>query len=419
VDSLYVRRARDLVEEALTGFRVVIVNGPRQSGKSTLVRMVHERIGGDATTLDDRGSLKAARTDPAGFLSTRRHPFSIDEVQRGGDPLVLAIKADVDRHGQTPGRFLLAGSSRFLTVPNLTESLAGRARIVELWPLSQGELGGGDDRLIDRLFEPTRSIRSIETVAVSRSDVADRIVRGGFPAIHQLEQSQLRRAWFEEYLRGIIDRDLVELRRPHRTLDLGRVVRLVLARTAQEIIPTKIGSDLGVTGDTIRDYVALLETVYVHHSLPAWSSSATGRAVKRPKLHAVDTGVAAFVLNASVDLLAHPEQPLLGPLFETFVVNEIAKQKTWTDLDVRLYHYRDSSQREVDLVIETGDGRIVGVEMKAAVDVDDHDFRHLRMLRDRLGDRFINGVVVHLGDRPSAFGDRLTALPVSSLWGPT
>ena len=410
------RRALELVEEALTGFRVIVLNGPRQSGKSTLLSLVERTTRGDAATLDDRGSLRAARTDPAGFLTSRQHPFLIDEVQRGGDPLVLAIKADVDRHAQTPGRFVLAGSSRFLTVPAISESLAGRVRIIDLWPLSQGELTGSGDALIDRLFDSTSVLRSLAVPPMSRADAAERIVLGGFPAVHALPSPRLRRAWFEDYLRGIADRDLVELRKPHRTLDLGRVLQIVLTRTAQELVPARIGSDLGITGDTFRDYLALLETVYVHHALPSWSSGGTGRVVKRPKVHAVDSGLAAFAMNASVDRLRHPEDTTLGPLLETFVAGELARQRTWSELGARLFHYRDASQREIDIVAEARDGRVVGIEVKAAVDVDESDFRHLVALRDRLGDRFTNGVVIHLGQRPMSFGDRLTALPLAAVW---
>jgi uncharacterized protein len=409
------RRIGSLLEEYLGGFRVVIVNGPRQSGKSTLLGQLQNSIGGTLVTLDDRVALRAARTDPRGFVTQHIHPLLVDEVQRGGEPLVLAIKADADRNPLDYGRFVLAGSSRFLTVPHLSESLAGRAGILDVWPMSQGELFGGNDRLLDLLFASTEALRRLDPPTIVRAAVAEKIVQGGFPAVRNMTP-RLRTAWFDSYLRTLIDRDLTEYRRPSRTVDVMRLTQLVLGRTAQEINAAKIANDLGITADTVRDYLALTETIYLHHQLPAWTGGHTGRVVKRPKLHAVDTGLAAHVLNQSANSIAVPTSVIMGALFETFVVNELAKQRTWCETPVRLYHYRDGTGREVDLVLESRDGSIVCVEVKAAHDVDEGDFRHLVALRDRLGDRFINGVVIHLGERPRSFGDRLTSLPASALW---
>ncbi len=414
--QLIERRVGALLTEYLGGFRVVVINGARQSGKSTLLAQIQTASGGTLVTLDDREVLRSARTDPRGFVTGHNFPLFIDEVQRGGEPLVLAIKADTDRHPFEYGRFILAGSSRFLTVPNLTESLAGRAAILDVWPLSQSEMFGGSDRLLDMLFGPTEVLRRLDVASFTRADIAERIVRGGFPAVHNLSSSRLRTAWFDSYLRTLIDRDLTEYRRPSRTVDVMRLAQLVLGRTAQEVNASNIASDLGVTGDTVKDYLALTETIYLHHQLPAWTGGHTGRVVKRPKLHAVDTGLAAHVLNQSANLLSIPTTAIFGALFETFVVNELAKQRTWCDTPVRFYHYRDGSNQEIDLVIEARDGSVVCVEIKAALDVDEGDFRHLIAMRDRLGDRFINGVVIHLGSRPLPFGDRITSLPVSAVW---
>ena len=170
--------------EDATGFRVVVLNGPRQAGKSTLLQLLQERVGGELVTLDDRDVLRAARTDPTGFVTERKHPLLIDEVQRGGNPLVLAVKADVDRHPRDAGRFFLTGSSRFLTVPTISESLAGRVRILDLWPFSQGELRAGSKRFLDSLFSPTSELRTVEGDVLSRAQLFERVVLGGFPAVH-------------------------------------------------------------------------------------------------------------------------------------------------------------------------------------------------------------------------------------------
>ena len=415
-EDLLPRHLLNVALEAAAGFRVVVINGPRQAGKSTILQLLHEHVGGDVVTLDDRDVLRAARTDPTGFVTERNHPLLVDEVQRGGDPLVVAIKANVDRHPREPGRFLLTGSSRFLTVPSISESLAGRVRILDLWPLSQGELDGRRERFVDCMFSPTGQLRSINAVALSRAEFFERAVLGGFPAVRQLASARLRTAWYGDYVRTMLQRDLVELRRPGRLVDLPRLVQLVLARTSQELVMSAMADSLRLTVDTVKDYLGLLETLYLFHAIPSWSGSFGNRAIKRPKIHAVDTGLAAATLNTSVDDLRRPESPYAGPLLETFVVGELARQLSWNEVPARLFHWRDRDGHEIDLIAESSDGRVAAVEVKAARDVDERDFRHLLTLRDRIGDRFVNGVVLHLGERPLAFGDRLTALPVGAMW---
>jgi uncharacterized protein len=408
------RRAAELVTAAMAGFRVLVVNGPRQSGKSTLLRQMNASLDGTLVTLDDRTALKTARTDPGGFVTGYPYPLMIDEVQRGGDALVLAVKALVDRNDQ-PGQIVLAGSSRFLTVPTLSESLAGRARIIDLWPLSQGELTGGADALVDRLFGPTADVRQLRGEHLARAAAMERIVVGGFPGVHRLQPS-LRRDWFDDYRRTLVQRDLSEIRKLRQIAEVPRLIRLMAAHTASEVNVSKLSTSLGLAAGTAHEYLSLLEVIYVHHLLPGWAPGFASRAKRKPKLHFVDSGLAADTLGVSIDRLAQPTCAEAGPLLETFVAGELARQRTWSTVRPDLFHFRDREQREVDIVAEAPDGRVVAIEVKAAVDVDDHDTRWLRYLRDKLGDRFVNGVVLHLGERPQPLGDRLTALPLSTLW---
>ena len=177
-----------------------------------------------------------------------------------------------------------------------------------------------------------------------------------------------------------------------------------------------LATQFGLSHDTIRDYLGLFETIYTHHLLPPWSTNLSKRAVRRPKLHAVDTGLASATLGVDAQALATPGHPLDGAMLESFVAGELRRQITWADTLARLYHYRESQGAEIDILVEAADGRVSGVEVKAAFDVDEHDARHLADMRDRLGERFVNGVVVHLGDRPASLGDRLTAVPLSAVW---
>lgn len=411
------RRALSLATEHLANARVVVVNGARQSGKSELLRMVHRGLGGRYLTLDQPTDLRIARTDPSGLLAAPQRPLIIDEVQRGGDPLVLAIKAAVDADASR-GQFLLAGSTRFLAEPRLSESLAGRARFVDLWPLSQGEIDETErgDRLIDALFDAADGLADSVTGHTSRVEVMARLVRGGFPEAVLSRSDRARRAFFADYVRTVSQRDITELSRLGQRVDFDRVLRLVAARTANELNTTSLANDAGLGSETMRRYLPLLEAVFMVWRLPAWSTNLTAKVVQRPKIHLVDTGLAAHLVGASVSALADPGAQVAGLLLETMVANELAKQLTWADHDCRLYHWRDRDGREIDLIVERSDGTVAAVEVKAAHTVDDGDLRHLAWLRDRLGERFSVGVLLHLGDRPRRWGDRLVSLPMSALW---
>jgi uncharacterized protein len=408
-----------LLQEAAEGFRVVVVNGPRQAGKSTLLGLFADKIDGELLSLDDRTTLRTARTDPSGLIADRERPLLLDEIQRGGDPLVLAVKAEVDQHPRRVGWFVMSGSSRFLTVPKLSESLAGRVRIIDLWPLSQGELERRVDNLVDLLFDPTADIQNLDLPAITRAAFFERVILGGFPPVHQLRTARLRSAWFDDYVTTLVERDLEEIRRIRQVGEMLELVRLVAAWTAQELNVATLARNAGLAEETAREYLRLLEVIYVHRLVPSWSASQIPRTKRRPKLHVVDSGLACNALGLGVDALARPGAEAAGPLMETFVAGELSKQLGWCDTRADLRHLRDRDGREVDMILTARDGRVVAIEVKAARDVDEHDVRWLHWLRDRLGDRFVRGIILHLGPRPTPFGDRITALPATALWSKT
>ena len=346
----------------------------------------------------------------------------IDEVQRGGDPLVLAVKVLLDS-SQDRGQVVLAGSTRFLTEPRLSESLAGRVRFVDLWPFSQGEIdeiGPSSDRLLDRLVGPADEIYRSTTTApnLSRRDVYARVCVGGFPEAALSSDQRARAEFFTDYVRTISQRDITELGRITDRFDLPAVLRLLAERTATVMNTARVADAVGVSQDSMRRYLPLVETIFLLYQLPAFAPTSAARTRRRPKMHLTDTGLAAALLGITVDRLLDPSATIVGQLLETFVVMELVKQSTWASELVRLSHYRDTAGREVDIVIETPDGRVAGVEVKAAIDVDTSDFRHLAYLRDQLGDRFTAGVVLHCGREPARWGDRLLSLPISALWAP-
>jgi uncharacterized protein len=411
------RSAMAQLERRASGARAVIVNGPRQSGKTELLRRFHATHGGSSISLDSRDDLRSARTDPTGLIASLERPCFIDEVQRGGDPLVLAIKAALDL-SDAHGQFVLAGSTRFLSEPRLTESLAGRVRFVDLWPFSVGEMHQSPDRLLDLLFTDTATLRDATSrvPGESRKETMQRVVIGGFPEAVRATDQHNRSDFFESYARTVSQRDISELINVGQRFDMIALMRHLAARTGSILSFSAVAEELTMSAESARRYLPLLETVYFHHLLPAWSRNMSARQRAKPKLHLTDSGLAANLLGVSEDRLNRPQEPLAGPLFETFVVNEFAKQQTWSAERVRLFHWRDRDNREVDLILESTDGRVCAVEVKCAVDAGSEDARWIAYLRDKLGDSFVNGLVVHCGDRMRPLGDRITAIPVTSIW---
>ena len=409
------RRAEAIALRRMRAARAVVINGPRQSGKTAILGILHRQLGGTYLSLDQATNLRLARTDPTGFVTGFDEPLFVDEVQRGGDPLILAIKLALDESSGR-GRFALAGSTRFLNEPRLSESLAGRVRFIDLWPLSQGEIDGEKDGFVDVVLTRPRRLLRINAPLLSRKDVFERVCRGGFPEAVLAERQADRRDFFADYIRTVTSKDVRELADLSHMASMRDIVRLIAARTAQEVNISDLGRELGLPAPTLRRYLPLLETIYLHHLVPAWSRNLTAKVVHRPKIHLIDSGLAAHLVGVDPSALARPTAVQAGPLLESFVAGEIARQLTWSTADAGLYHWRDRNGSEVDLVLQAADGTVAGIEVKAAVDVDESDFRGLRTLRDRLGDQFSCGVVVHCGDRPRPFGPKLYAVPVSALW---
>lgn len=405
------RHLRGPLAEALADTPVVVVAGPRQAGKSTLAARVVADAQGTWLTLDDAAVLDAARTDPVGFVGGRHGLVGIDEAQRVPE-LLLAIKAEVDstRH---PGRFLLTGSTRLLGAPRLADSLAGRMEALTLWPFSQAELAdvSDDPVLIDSAFGD--ALPGLDPPPVSRSEVLERAEGGGFlPALDRT--GRRRTAWFDSYVAGVIDREVRALTDATYLRELPRLLRLCAARTSGELNVTDLARDLGLSRTTTDSYLAHLEAVFLIQLVPAWSTNLTARVVRRPKLTITDTGLAARLLGGR--LRNDPE--LAGRLVETFVVGELRAQAEWSEARPGLFHFRDRDGAEVDVILESGDGRVVGVEVKAGATVRAEDLGGLRLLERRLGPDFAAGIVLCTAPQPRHLGGRLWMLPISSLWQP-
>ncbi len=402
--------------EALDAFRVVVLHGARQSGKTTLARQVATQREGVYATLDDEQTRLAALEDPRTFIDGRRQPMVIDEVQLGGDRLVRAVKMSVDENS-TPGRFLLTGSTDFLAVPTISESLAGRTAILQLCPMSTAELHESNPLGLADWFE--HGIASSEASQMTRDDYLGLVCQGGFIEAAQLED-RTRRLWFESYAETVIGRDLAALTDIRRVDAMRALLRLTAARTANELNVADWCRKLGVDRSTLQTYIGWLRMVFLIHELPAWTRNLTARAVRRPKIYMSDTGLASALLNVDATALHPPTATIAGNLLETFVTNEIVRQLSGSSEPLRLHHYRDNSGHEVDLVIERADGAVVALEVKATASPAAEHLRHLAWLRDHIDsvspDTLRAGVLLHTGPNNHKVGDRLYSSPIDVLW---
>ena len=404
------------VEEALEWSRVVMLHGARQCGKTTLARMIAERRGGTYISLDDEAQRRIALADPATFLIGHPHPLVVDEIQLGGDRVVRAVKQFVDAEA-TPGRFLLTGSTNFLTVPTISESLAGRVQIFRLWPLSQAELAGVGAAEIDRWFAGAPA--PCAPARTTRDEYLSLLCRGGYPEVVGLLADR-RRRWFRGYVETVTQRDIAALADIRKTATLPSLLRWTAGLTAGQVNLADAARRLQTSRSVITSYFEWLQTVFLVHELPAWSPSLPSRPVRRSKYHLTDSGLAAGLLRVTPDALAPPGAPATGPLLETFAVNEIARLLSASQRDCTLSHYRDNQGREIDLVLEDADGGVVAVEIKATRSPDPRRVDHLAWLRDRLDavapGTFRAGVLLHTGEQSGKVGDRLHLRPIDSLW---
>ncbi|HKI02045.1 MAG TPA: ATP-binding protein [Thermoanaerobaculia bacterium] len=408
---MYPRHIAPLLREALDDRPVVLLNGARQVGKSTLVQSLTDGASAQYLTLDDATVLAAATRDPAGFVAGLGDRVILDEVQRAPD-LFLALKAAVDRD-RRPGRFLLTGSANVFVLPRVSESLAGRMEILTLWPLSQGEIEGQVEGFVDAMFAKTFTPPQLQTFR--RAELFERLARGGFPELVDKSSEARRRAWFGSYTTSILQRDVRDLTSIEDLAALPRLLSLLAARATALLNYSELSRSSGIPASTLKRYFALLEATFLVLTLPAWSTNFSKRLVKSPKLLLNDTGLLASSLGLNPERFEEDPR-LAGPILENFVLMEIRKQIAWSQTQPAMFHYRTQTGQEIDLLLEDAGGRIVGVEVKAKSTVQEKDVRVLQDLADALGPRFVRGVVLYTGERAVPFSDKIFALPVQALW---
>ena len=409
VAKLFTRRIEPRIAEAMADTPVVLLAGPRQAGKTTLVRQVAQgRL--RYLTLDDDLTLLSAQQDPVGMIRSLDRAV-IDEIQRAPQ-LLLAIKKSVDED-RRPGRFVLTGSANLMALPTVADSLAGRIETLSLLPLSQCEIEGRSTNWLDTVFagqlpQPGSSSRA--------DDLVGRVLRGGYPEVMSRSTARRRTTWARQYLDSIIQRDIPDVAGIERLDQLPRFLRALAQTAGQMCNYTQLAGQVGLDGKTAAKYVGIFEQMYLLKRVDVWARNRLNRVVKTPKLQFIDSGLLATLLDLTAQEVENG-RTRFGYVLETFVFAELLKHATTAEGDYRLMYYRDADKVEVDVVIENAAGQLVGVEVKATATVQESALRGLKKLSGLAGDSFKMGILLYDGDEIMPVGDRIWAAPLSTLWG--
>jgi len=413
VNRLLARHAAPVAREYLQHFPGIVIEGARQVGKSTLAQHIADP-NARVLTLDDEQVRAAAIADPAGFIAeSSGRQLVIDEIQRLPS-LTLAVKAAIDRD-RRPGRFILTGSASLLRVKGTADSLAGRVGRLTLHGLSRGEITGEVDDFVSIVLDSPEQITRADGLH-TRTEYAALLAAGSYPEIYAAT-ARVRAAWFEGYVRGVVERDMSELKREVRPARSMAVLRTLAGRQSAELVKATLANETAVPATTITGYLDLVHDVGLVASLPPWTPNLAKREIGRPKSFVVDSGLALWLARVTPEQLGRLEYgEAFGAFLEGFVAAELLRQRTWSTRRYDLLHWRDRDGDEVDIVIELDDGRVIGIEVKSASSFTARQFKGLARLRDALGERFVAGIVLNTGETGYRYADRLYGAPVSALW---
>lgn len=407
--KIHKRNITSRLHEAIRRSPIVFIKGPRQSGKTTLIK---ELAGYHFVTLDDIRILQSALNDPMNFIAEMPKPLIIDEIQRAPH-LFLAIKHDIDQN-RIPGRYILTGSADPLLISKIGDSLAGRVEILTLYPFSQGELLNISDSFIDRIWSD-ESFTSLEYEKLNSAQLYERMVTGGYPSVQNIS-AQDQEQWFNDYVTTILQKDMIDLAVIEHIREMPKLLSLCAARTGSLVNISELSRDAGISVTTLNRYIIMLETLFILIMQQAWSSNLTKRVMKSPKSYLIDTGLLCWLRIVTIEKMLADGSHEKGHVVENFIVNELMKQITWNNVRTRLYHFRSVTNHEVDIILERIDGKIIGIEVKSNHHVSEKDIKGLLYLQESVPHLFHRGIVFYGGDIIIPLARGIIALPISMLW---
>lgn len=408
---MYSRKIARNILEALKDTPILLVQGARQVGKSTLVKdLIQKEKNASYITFDSLNVLESAKRDPINFISQLKTPVTLDEVQYVPEILpALKMAVDEDRR---PGQYILTGSANVLLLPNAAEYLVGRMELFVLWPLSQSEKLGLESNFVDDLFRG--AFQSGKRYEKNSDEIITSICLGGYPELQTRKNTQRRDAWFESYLDLILRRDVKMLAQIEGLAELPHLLSLLATRISGLLNFAELSRTSTLAQSTLKRYFTLLHNIFLIYTLPAWSTNLGKRLVKTPKLYFVDTGLASYLQGFNPEGLAASVNAI-GPLLENFVVMELVKQSSWSETKPAIYHYRTHNQNEIDVILEDRAGNIVAIEIKNTQTIKKSALSAMQTLRDEIGDRFKAGVLLYSGDQELSLEKKLWGIPLARL----
>lgn len=416
--QLHQRRIFEVACSRLRDTPTLLLEGPRSVGKSTILRQLAVHFGGRILDLDDLATLDAVRADVARAVAGSQMVL-IDEYQKAPEVLE-AMKAELNR-ATYPGRFVLTGSTRHDALPGAAQALTGRLETLKVFPLSQGERDDRHEDFLALALEHPEEVLQPELSQTSREEYVARITAGGFPLALTMSSEAARRRWVRHYVRLTLERDIRELSNLRQGDKLGLLLGRLAGQTAQVLNVASAATDVGLTPVTAESYISLLERVFLVHRLEAWGTTLLSRSVAKPKIHVLDSAVAATLLRITPEKLLSLRAAAsteFGHVVESFAVGELQKQASWNEAVTGVGHWRHLDGYEVDFVVEREDGGVIGFEMKTSARIQGSDMKGMSRLRDALGAQFVGGFALYLGERSYTFADRLHVVPLDRLWTP-
>ena len=398
----YPRFITSNLKRTLKDTPVVFINGPRQVGKSTLVQKDKKR---KYYSLDDWNILEILKNDPISFLGNENELYTLVEVQREPN-LFLTLKLLVDKN-RFPGKFILTGSANLLLLPKISESLAGRMEILSLYPLAVNEIVQKKTDFFKSLLSDRPKFKPNH-----KFDLSHFMTMGGYPEVVQREPMR-RFNRFESYITSILLRDIRNIANIEQISRIPQLLKLLAARASTILNMDEIARSISLPTTTLKRYFSILETLFLVHKLPSYSSNYSKRVVKSPKLYFYDTGLLCYLLGVNQKSLEN-DPHLFGHIFENFVIQELMKMATWSENIINFYYYRDQSKAEVDLVLEINNYDLVAIEIKAKQKLSQQDFKGIEKVKTF--SKFKRGIILYLGKEVLSYGKDIYVLPVSCLF---
>jgi uncharacterized protein len=384
----------------LESFRIVAINGPRQSGKTTLQKKIAKNKNMKYYTFDDIDIFNTATSDPKGFIEyiSKDENIAIDEVQMIPE-IIPPIKMSADVQNRK-GMFLLTCSSDMFKNSKIKESLAGRMVSFNLFPLSYSEINKRDINIIDKLFSDEFNNFDVDFESISKEEFISAVINGGYPEVYELPM-KAKKAWYDFYIKARITKDIANIENVQEdTLShLAKLLKVLAGQVSSLVNYTSISKSIGITDKTVAKYIKILEVLYIIKLVPSYSNNILKQVTKSPKVHFIDSGLASFLLNASVESSMLGKNEHLGNLVETFVYTEFIKHQANANEDIEIYHFRDTQQKEVDFVLESSSGDIVAIEIKSGSNIKSEHFKGLLALAKTMKDKNFKGIVFYGGDK--------------------